>query len=1181
MVDEATPQPAPAPDDDGRPRPSWWRGPLLAALVAIPVVAAVGGARLGCETGAIEAGICGATDAAVASAAADIDIGGGQTSITVADPQGAPVTVARVPTAVFPGQFLKFVVVSPDNARVLYVTASDLDMIDARMWVVPRGQPPQLLKDLGDSFWTARPVWCQARPGDPGRIAYVMRGAAGGDLTGLELWVANADGSDDRQVLVGTRQNGLIPEHFYGERPTPLRFMSGCQRLRYDAEDGTDRHVVDLVTGQVGRPIISAAPPPPAPPPGAAPTAAAAPAPTGAPCLIKAFAQTDPRWARTAMRTANSPIGSQGCALTSTAMVFHYYGVDTDPARLNACAGDQANLLFWDPVRQRCAGDRVPTFRYSDQLDWGALEAAVGAGRPAIVGLQGGPAGSHYVVVDAGAGAEAANYRVVDSWDGSTYKTLADFINPRRGYVLKWLVVFEGTPPTCTPQTGAPDGGLVAFQSPADAGVYNAPQTVQYRVAAADAQVQASLPSGAVVDGEGPHTVTVTVSRAGQVVRKRLNFVIDRTPPEVSATWQPLSATSIQLALTATDAQTQVTEAFYRVDDQPWRPINASTADSVGLDIRPITIDGLPLGPRRIGYYAVDSAGNTSPAGELAVVVAPPDVALRLDGVPVSPADVAVDLSPARTGRTLSVQNAGQTPLSFVASRQDAGGWLRVSAASGAIAPGQAVDIGLQFDPSQPTGGQSRGALSLALTKDGATTPFLDVPVKVALVGVASSGAGATPAPTGLLIVSAPSVVIPPGATSAMISLRTTSPSTVPWSITGQEGLPWLQVSVASGQVTAGGAPVTVNFTVDRQALGATAPPPVTLRVQSGSAAVGELTLVIAQASPIGTVTPTGTPTATPTPRRGCVPINWALQAYGSTVIFRDNAVEQHEATLVNDDTGSYWLTLERNTRGQQVVIDLGTPRRIDQLGYLANLFGQADAVNMRPTRLLFETSTDNVAYAIVAPASGTPTPTVTPTGTPTVVATPTPGWPVTIAGSGPAGTILLPQPRTARYVRVTIVDNGGGIQTGLDEVQVIQLCGDAASLPTPSATPEGTGTPTPAASVTATTTVTPTPTPTPTVTPTPTATPTAGTATVTPTPVGPTPTPTATPDEPSRPRRPTNTPEPDPEPVVPTSTPLPPTNTPPPDNTPTATQPPTNTPRPTVTPTPRPSPTRCPQPFC
>jgi hypothetical protein len=183
------------------------------------------------------------------------------------------------------------------------------------------------------------------------------------------------------------------------------------------------------------------------------PTATLAPAALAADrsCPLRPFAQTDLRWANDVMRTGNSRIRTWGNALTATAMIYSYFGVDTDPGRLNACAGDQADLLYWEPVRARCAADKIPMpVRWSADATWADLERALAAGHPVIVGLQGGPAGSHFVVVTSGAGDQPGNYRIVDPWDGATYKTLADYINPSKGYVLKWLIVHEGgTPRPC------------------------------------------------------------------------------------------------------------------------------------------------------------------------------------------------------------------------------------------------------------------------------------------------------------------------------------------------------------------------------------------------------------------------------------------------------------------------------------------------------------------------------------------------------------------------------------------------------------------------------------------------------------------------------------------------------------------------------------------------------------
>ncbi len=50
------------------------------------------------------------------------------------------------------------------------------------------------------------------------------------------------------------------------------------------------------------------------------------------------------------METYGLSIGSWGCALTSTAMVFKYYGASTDPGVLNDDLGDYACPLDWYAV---------------------------------------------------------------------------------------------------------------------------------------------------------------------------------------------------------------------------------------------------------------------------------------------------------------------------------------------------------------------------------------------------------------------------------------------------------------------------------------------------------------------------------------------------------------------------------------------------------------------------------------------------------------------------------------------------------------------------------------------------------------------------------------------------------------------------------------------------------------
>ncbi|MCC6625978.1 MAG: C39 family peptidase [Chloroflexi bacterium] len=624
-------------DGDGSGVP-WWRWPLVTVLAAVPVVLAAAGVRLGCESATLNVAVCGERYATEAPAPAEVAVDVKEATIALVDPNAAPgaapVVVAREPSRDFAGQFAKFVVVAPDGHQAIYVTAPDLSMDSARLWLVDSGQPKRLLKQFGDEFWTAKPLWCQARPGDPGVIAYVTRGQVGADLTGLELWTIRADGAGDRKVLSGAPANGFRPELFYGQQRTPMRFLAGCTRVEYRDSSGETR-MVDLATGQVvepmtvpgvpvaATPLASATdlprPGQPAVPP--APGKPAAPVPgqsTGPACLLQPLAQTDPRWARNVMRPAGTTIGSEGCALTSTAMVFNYFGASTDPAALNACAANQANGLQWDPVRARCSGDRVQTTTWRDNATLRDLEAALAGGRPVIAGFD-RPSNSHFVVITSGFGDQLENYHVVDSWDGSTFQTLADFVGPKKGYHLRWLVIFNGPMPDCQPVVASASGaGLgptsssspavpVTFASPNNGGVYNKPVEVRYH-APPGAAITTSYADGAVVDAEGAYTVTVRADG----IPYRVSFIIDKTPPVVTGAWKPFGQAGGELAIEATDNLTYVTEAAYQIDDGPWQPFGPVSDEQASVAFRPAMIASLPTGARLLRYRAKDSAGNQS-----------------------------------------------------------------------------------------------------------------------------------------------------------------------------------------------------------------------------------------------------------------------------------------------------------------------------------------------------------------------------------------------------------------------------------------------------------------------------------------------------------------------------------------------------------------------------------------
>ncbi|MCC6626329.1 MAG: hypothetical protein IT340_02885 [Chloroflexi bacterium] len=1057
--DDATaPLPPLSSDDDdaaatGR---SWWRAPLIAALVALPVLMVAGGARLGCDAGAVALPICGDLDAPVSAASADIAVESGTTTVSVADPAGAPVATIQEPAGLFPGQFLKFVVTAPDNSRVLYVTATSLGMTDAAFWVVPRGGSKALLKSLGDSFWVARPAWCQARPGDPGRIAYVMRGPVSPTQTGLELWVINGDGSGDRRVLVGTPDNGLAPDLFYGNQPSPLRFMSGCQRLRYGDQDV---HVVDLDGGSVSRPLVSL----PAPAPSPTPVTGTA-APAGQPCALKPFAQTDPRWGGDVMRTGGHPLRSMGCALTSTAMIFHYYGLDTDPGRLNGCAGDQAEDLFWDPVRSRCAADRIPGgTAWNGNATWGDLEAALAAGHPVIVGLQGGPAGSHFLVATGGSGDQAENYRITDSWDGSTYKTLADYINPKRGYILKWLVIFRGTAGNCVPDRGTPPDATIAFASPQDGGVYNTPQQVKYTITGAGSgTVTASHRDGQTIDAEGPHTVTVSVTRDGAVSRKRVSFLIDRTPPAVEASLKQTGPATVLLNLKATDGQTAVTEAHYQVDGGPWLPVNEASATSVGLDLKPVAIEGLAIGQHTLRYVAIDSAGNRSQERELPVEITPADVAVQIDGAPapvqavipvVFPADEAV--------KTVAIANDGTTPLEIKVERKKRKKWLKVSAKGTAPRVAKASTRPAP-PPKKRTKNKRPSRTSGQVLPPGTVAPPGDRRIAGLLTdggpvlrAVVFQAVTATPTTVRTPVVTGTTVVQPPPAGGEL------PPETLVDIAPPQTEL-LLEFALDEDELFDDRQDEEIQITLTRPSTGQ---PPLTLTLR-----------VTAQGAPIGPPT-TPTPTATPAPALVVNPRALTVAATEATASFTLTATGAPIAWSVEGGGDLPWLTLSARA-GQLAPSD--PPAAIAVQVDRAKLgTGPGPSVTLKV--LANGAPAGEVSLTVLQPGEPTPTATGTATGTPTITATPTvtttPTVTATVPPNATATTAPTPTPTPIATPTATVTATETATATVTATVTVTA---------TATHTPTRTATPTIAATATATWTPMPTRTPTSTATPCP-----------------------------------------------------------------------------------------------
>jgi uncharacterized repeat protein (TIGR01451 family) len=158
------------------------------------------------------------------------------------------------------------------------------------------------------------------------------------------------------------------------------------------------------------------------------------------------FSQCDSLWSSDQLGGDGPTICDSGCALTSAAMVMAYYGVDTDPQRLNNAIGrggyDANYQIFWSTVRNACH-DETNQIEYSPgtvDFDTTVLNNHLDAGHPVIVKVYcpgyGGYWGNHFVVVT---GRSGDTYPINDP-ASSTRSTLDEY--PTR-YGMR---IFSGVP---------------------------------------------------------------------------------------------------------------------------------------------------------------------------------------------------------------------------------------------------------------------------------------------------------------------------------------------------------------------------------------------------------------------------------------------------------------------------------------------------------------------------------------------------------------------------------------------------------------------------------------------------------------------------------------------------------------------------------------------------------------
>ncbi len=131
---------------------------------------------------------------------------------------------------------------------------------------------------------------------------------------------------------------------------------------------------------------------------------------------VPSFRQSDEKWRDDPLGgiEANGTLGGEGCAVAAAAMVFKFYGVETDPQQLNwfltsVDGYTEQGWIYWDRAAW-FAPDRVRHV-YEDLASYQLIDSNLAHGNPVIVRVRLSSGITHFVVI---AGKDGFDYLVRD-----------------------------------------------------------------------------------------------------------------------------------------------------------------------------------------------------------------------------------------------------------------------------------------------------------------------------------------------------------------------------------------------------------------------------------------------------------------------------------------------------------------------------------------------------------------------------------------------------------------------------------------------------------------------------------------------------------------------------------------------------------------------------------------------
>lgn len=133
---------------------------------------------------------------------------------------------------------------------------------------------------------------------------------------------------------------------------------------------------------------------------------------------VPQYFQGDATWKEDPLGPTEGTLGQEGCAVSSAAMVLAFYGIDTDPGRLNAFLKTNGGYteqgwIYWEKAAE-LAPAKVE-HAYEDKPSYELIDMNLMKGNPVIVRLRYPGGTTHFVVI---MGKEGFDYLIRDPGGG-------------------------------------------------------------------------------------------------------------------------------------------------------------------------------------------------------------------------------------------------------------------------------------------------------------------------------------------------------------------------------------------------------------------------------------------------------------------------------------------------------------------------------------------------------------------------------------------------------------------------------------------------------------------------------------------------------------------------------------------------------------------------------------------